>query len=57
MVLPVAFIIGAIFGVSKAKRRNGNTFDKLHYGATHGIAFMLLTLILTIVLQHLGLLI
>ena len=54
MVLPIAFIIGAIFGASKAKRSDGNKFDMLHYGATYGIAFVLLTLILSIIFQRLG---
>ena len=55
MVLPIAFIIGALFGSLKAKRRNGNKFDIFHYGATYGIAFVLLALVLTILFQRLGL--
>ena len=54
MVLPIAFIIGALFGSLKAKKRNGNKFDMFHYGATYGIAFVLLSLILSILFQRLG---
>ena len=54
MVLPIAFIIGAIFGASKAKKSGGNNFDILHYGATYGIALVLFTLILSIIFQRLG---
>ena len=55
MVLPIAFIIGALFGSLKAKKRNGNRFDMFHYGATYGIAFVLLALVLTILFRRLGL--
>ena len=54
MILPIAFIIGALFGSLKAKKRNGNTFDLFHYGATYGIAFVLLALVLTILFRRLG---
>ena len=54
MVLPIAFIIGVIFGISKAKRSNGNKLDLFHYGTIYGIAFLLLALILTIIFQRLG---
>jgi hypothetical protein len=55
MVLPIAFIIGALFGSLKAKKRNGNRFDIFHYGATYGIASVLLALVLSILFQRLGL--
>ena len=54
MVLPIAFIVGAIFGSLKAKKRNGNKLDLLHYAATYGIACVLLALILLIIFQRLG---
>jgi hypothetical protein len=56
MVLPIAFIIGALFGLLKAKKQNGNKFDILHYSATYGIAFVLLALVLTILFRRFGLL-
>ena len=54
MVLPIAFIIGVILGAAKAKKRKGNKFDMLHYGAAYGIACTLFALIMSILLQRLG---
>ena len=54
MVLPVAFIIGAIIGVTTAKRRGGNKLDTLHYGTAFGIAFLLVGLIGSIFFQRIG---
>ena len=48
MILPVAFVLGAALGWYRAARRGGNRLDKLQYAAAHGLAFMLLALILTI---------
>ena len=55
MILPIAFIIGAVYGTLKAKRQNGNKFDMLHYGTAYGIVFVLLTLLFSIILQRFGL--
>ena len=54
MVLPLAFFVGVIFGVYKAKRSNGRRFDVLHYAGIYGIFAVLLALIFSIVLQRLG---
>ena len=54
MVLPIAFIIGVIFGISKAKKNNGKKLDLFHYGTIYGIAFLLAALMLTIIFQRLG---
>ncbi len=54
MILPLAFIFGAIIGIYNAKKRNGDKLDKLQYGVAYGIAFALLTLILTIVSRRVG---
>ena len=54
MVLPIAFIIGVIFGISKAKKNNGKKLDLFHYGTIYGIAFLLSALMLTIIFQRLG---
>ena len=56
MVLTIALLIGVLFGSLKAKKRNGNKFDILHYSATYGIAFVLLALVLTILSRRFGLL-
>lgn len=49
VILTVAFAIGAVFGWLRAGKRGGNRLDKLQYGAAHGIAFLLLALILTLI--------
>ncbi len=54
MILPVAFLIGVAYGAFKAKKRNGNKYDMLHYGATYGIALVLFALVTSIILQRLG---
>ena len=49
MILPIAFIAGALVGWVRAGRRGGQRLDKLHYAAAHGIGFALLALVVTIV--------
>lgn len=55
MILPIAFIIGAVIGWMRAGRRGGNRLDKWQYAAAHGIALMLLALLLTIIADWSGL--
>ena len=45
-VIP-AFLIGAALGWYRAGKRGGNQLDKLQYAFAHGIAFFLVTLVLT----------
>lgn len=52
MILPIAFFLGAFIGWRRATSRGGNRLDKLQYGAAHGLAFMLLALIATIIFGH-----
>ena len=54
MILPTAFLIGALFGWFRASKRGGNRLDKLQYGAAHGIALMLIALMITILLDRAG---
>ncbi len=54
MVLSLAFIIGATLGFFIATKKGGNRLDKLHYGVVVGIAIMLLTLLIFIFAQRLG---
>tara|TARA_A100001011_G_C13941851_1_gene687496 strand:- start:472 stop:642 length:171 start_codon:yes stop_codon:yes gene_type:complete len=54
MVLPLAFIIGATLGVITARKKNGNRLDKVHYGTAFGIAFLLIALIISIIVQRIG---
>ena len=54
MILPIAFAIGFAFGWMRATKRGGNRLDKLQYGAGHGIAFLILALAGTILLDRIG---
>ncbi len=54
MILPVAFLLGAILGWVRATKRDGNRLDKLQYAGAHGIALALLALIVTMTVQWSG---
>jgi hypothetical protein len=55
MLLPIAFALGALVGWHRAARRGGDRLDRLQYAAAHAIAFVLVTLTLTIFAQRAGL--
>lgn len=55
MLLPIAFALGALLGWRRALRRGGDRLDQMQYAAVHGIAFVLATLILTVLAGRLGL--
>lgn len=55
MLLPLAFLLGAIFGWRRAHRRGGDLLDCLQYAAVHGILAALLALVALILAQRLGL--
>jgi phosphate/sulfate permease len=55
MLLPLAFALGALFGWRRAVARGGDRLDKLQYAAVHGILFTLVTLVVTIGAERLGL--
>ncbi len=54
MILPIAFAVGAALGWFRAARRSNNRLDKLQYAAAHGIALMLLALLVTIAADWAG---
>ena len=54
MIFLVPFFIGAAVGWMRAGRRGGSTADKLQYGVGHGLALMLVTLVITLVLDQAG---
>jgi hypothetical protein len=56
MFVVPAFFIGAIIGWIRAGKRGGNRLDKLQYAVAHGIALFLLTLVLTLAGDWMGLL-
>ena len=52
MIVIGGLLIGAALGVFTAKKRNGSLADVLQYGAVYAIAFGLLGLIVTLVLDR-----
>lgn len=51
MIIIACTVIGAIFGVITAQRRNGNRLDKLHYGAIFAIVFGIIGIFVTLALE------
>jgi len=45
MIIPIAFIIGALFGFTRAKSKGLQKLDILQYTAVHGIFFFLIALV------------
>jgi len=54
MLLPIAFVLGALFGWHRATRQGGDRLDHLQYAAVHGILFTLVALGAAIFAQRLG---
>jgi hypothetical protein len=52
MVILAGLVLGVLIGTVTAKRRGGKTLDILQYGAGYGIAFCLVGVFLTIVLDR-----
>ncbi len=53
MIVIGGLVLGAILGVMSARRRGGKPADMAQYAAGYGIAFGLLGVFLTIVLERL----
>jgi hypothetical protein len=51
MIVLAGALLGITLGVLTARRRKGTNADVLHYGAIYGIAFALLGLIATLVID------
>lgn len=52
MIIPVALILGAIFGWFRAHQRGLATLDKLQYAAVHGILLTLLAVFGLMILDN-----
>jgi hypothetical protein len=52
MIVLVAALIGAIFGAVTAKRRSGNKLDIAQYAAGYEMAFIVVALIATVVIDR-----
>ena len=54
MIILAGLIIGVIFGAATARRRKGNRLDMAQYAAAYGIAFMLLGVFATLLIERLA---
>lgn len=52
MITIIAALFGIAIGAITALRRGGKTLDALQYGAGFGIAFILLGMLLTIIVDR-----
>ncbi len=53
MIVIAGIVFGAVWGAMRARRRKGRMLDIIQYAAIHAIAFGLLGLIVTIVIERL----
>lgn len=54
MIVLAGFLGGAVWGAWLAARRGGRRLDRLHYAAAFAIAFGLLGLFVTILIERLA---
>ena len=54
MIVLAGLVFGVIYGTLTARRRNGNRLDMAQYAAGYGIAFTLLGVFLTLIIEHLA---
>ncbi|MDT8855607.1 hypothetical protein RNZ50_11395 [Paracoccaceae bacterium Fryx2] len=52
MIVITGIGLGAMFGALQARRMGGKALDSLQYGAAYGIAFGILGLFVTIILER-----
>ena len=52
MIILAGLVLGILIGSFTAKNRGGRRLDILQYGAVYGIAFTLIGLIITIILER-----
>ena len=52
MLYLIAIVLGAALGWFRAAKRNGNRNDKLYFAFGHAMAFFVLSVFLSIVLQR-----
>lgn len=52
MIIIAGFVLGAAYGARKARKAGGKRLDLLQYGAGFGIAFALVGLFVTLVLDR-----
>ena len=52
MIVIVAIVLGAILGDLRARRARGNGKDRLQYAAVHAIAFAIVALFVTVLIDR-----
>ncbi len=52
MIVIICFLAGAAWGTYLARRRKGNTLDVLQYAAAFAIAFAILGLFATVIMER-----
>lgn len=52
MIIAAGLVVGVLTGTFTAKGRGGKALDMLQYGAGYGIAFMLVGVFVTILLER-----
>lgn len=54
MIVLAALVLGASLGVLAARKRQGNRLDMAQYAAGYGIAFMIVGVFLTLLIDNLA---
>jgi hypothetical protein len=54
MIVIAGLILGAILGAARARAHKGNRLDILHYAAVHAIAFGMLGLFVTLIIDYMA---
>ena len=54
MIVLAGLLIGVFIGIATAKRRGGNRLDMAQYAAGFAIAFMILGVFLTLLIERLA---
>jgi len=52
MIIFAFAVLGILLGISNARKRNGNRLDVAQYAAGFGIAFLLLGIVVSIVIER-----
>lgn len=52
MIIFAFAVLGILLGVSNARKRNGNRLDMAQYAAGYGIAFLLLGVLVSIIIER-----
>lgn len=54
MIVIVSLVLGVLYGVHTARKRNGNRLDMAQFGAAYGMAFTLAGIFITLGIDRLA---